>query len=211
MQAEYAFRPKRSVDRVSDRNSAPVAPTGTYQVSGLIAAQLRAWSSETAAKRGYVQLGMDPTTDDQQRSSRIRRVVRRRSRIARKTASFGRAARIGKSGVAPTNGGLCGWSCVTALCRSRTLGSTTPGRLWPSPGQLHDDGRVVAAVVDGGASILPCAAAPTDVDLVAIARNPRIGAELFNGRRPEESWRRCQDRGRLGDPPSRGHTFLAEP
>ena len=85
------------------RQSRQPEPT---QVSGLIAAQLRAWSCEIAAKRGYVRLGMDPTSDDQQRSSRIRPVVRRRSRITRKTASFGRIHGSSKSGVAATNGGL---------------------------------------------------------------------------------------------------------
>ena len=102
------------------RQSRQPEPT---QVSGLIPAQLRAWSCEIAAKRVYVRLDMDPTSDDQQRSSRIRPVVRRRSRITRKRWSFGPARCLSKSGVTATNGGLCRWSRATAMCRSRTRGS----------------------------------------------------------------------------------------
>lgn len=95
--------PSMACATVTPRQSRQPEPT---QVSGLIPAQLRAWSCEIAAKQGCVWLDMDPTSDDQQRSSRIRPVVRRRSRITRKTVSFGRIHGSSKSGVAVTNGGL---------------------------------------------------------------------------------------------------------
>jgi hypothetical protein len=79
-----AARSGRSVARATETRRQSRQPEPT-QVSGLIATQLRAWSCETAAKPQYVKLDETPTSDDQQRRCRIRAVVRRRSRIPRKT------------------------------------------------------------------------------------------------------------------------------
>ena len=90
--ARASARPSRSRPSIT-------APAGTArrsrqpdptQVSGLIAAQLRAWSHEIAANRWYGQSVEIPTADDQRRSWLISHVARRRSRITCKTGSFGR-------------------------------------------------------------------------------------------------------------------------
>ena len=176
------------------------------QVSGLIAAQLRAWSHEIAANRWYGQPVEDPTGDDQRRSRLIRHVARRRSRITRKTASFGRI-------IATSLERSYGHQRRTlrVVLHDRAMSVQDAGSEMPSESSASEQDEppttevaVGALLVDGGLGCSrPCAGARLDRSSSPEPETGRsVAGGLMVGAGGESSCRR-QDRGRSCDPPSR--------